>query len=545
MKIFRFLILILILTLVLVFFVLKRNTFSKEVLKIEIIGPSEIEAGKEVEFLVKYKNNGNFRLEEPQLIFDFPENSFAEGKFLERKILKEELGSAIYPGEERSFSFRAKIFGKEGEAKVAKASLSFRPKNLKAFYSAQTTFLTKIKSVPLTFEFDLPSQIEPQKDFDFKIHYFSNLDSVLENIKILVDFPVGFEILDSKPKPIQEKEWQFSLLNKFEGGRIEIKGRIFGEIGEGKIFRAKFGILKEGKFVVLKETEKGIEIVKPLLYLRQQVNGKPEYVASPGEWLHYEIYFKNVGEENLKNLFLISKLEGEGFDFETIKSETGNFSSGDNSIVFDWRKNPKLEILKPLEEGRVEFWIKLKEDFKGEPILKNKVFLGQAREEFLVKISSKILFSQKGFFQDEVFGNSGPLPPTVGQVTTYTIIWQVKGGQSKFQNLVVKAKLPKNVTLTGKIFPETEMSKFSFDQNSREITWLAGELNPREEKSFAFQVSLLPTQEDRGKILNLIEDTIMSGNDAFSGKNVEVKVEPLNTFLKEDPTINEEKAIVR
>jgi hypothetical protein len=529
------------------FIVWRQKTFSKEVLKLEILGPTEVTAGEEIEYLVKYKNNGNFRLENPELIFEFPENSLSNGEFLERKILKEELGEAIYPGEERTFSFRVRLFGKEGEIKTAKVSLSYRPKNLKARYVSETSFTTKIKSVPFTFEFDLPSQIEPQKVFSFKILYFSNIDSVLENLRIQADWPSGFEFLDSSLEALEQREWKIPILNKFEGGRIEISGKIYGEVGETKIFRARLGIIQNGNFVVLKETEKGLQLVKPSIFVRQEINGNPEYVASPGEWLHYEIYFKNIGEEDFKNLFLICKLEGDAFDFETIKSETGNYQPGDNSIVFDWKKNPKLQLLEPMEEGKVEFWIKLKEALgrTRNPFVKNKILISQVREEFETKISSKLLVSQKGFFEDEVFGNLGPLPPEVGATTTYTIIWKVESSYSKFKDLKLKAILPDNVSLTGKVFPESEVSKFSFDQDSREILWTVDELNPEEIKSLAFQIAFSPTKQDRGEMPTLINELSVSGQDTWSEKTIEVKAKALTTFLKEDPSITEEKAIVQ
>ncbi|MCP6719258.1 MAG: hypothetical protein KJI71_03445, partial [Patescibacteria group bacterium] len=82
------------------------NVYSKETLRLEILGPSEVTLGQEIEYIVKYKNNGNFRLEEPELIFEPPEYSLKEEKAFERQVLgPEQLGQAIYPGEEKNFSF--------------------------------------------------------------------------------------------------------------------------------------------------------------------------------------------------------------------------------------------------------------------------------------------------------------------------------------------------------------------------------------------------------------------------------------------------------
>ena len=119
----------------------QKNIYSKEVLKLEILAPSEAALAEEIEYLVKYKNNGNVRLEEPRLIFEYPKYSIVEGDVLRTEKPLDD----IYPGEEKTISFKAKLLGKEGEVRLAKAWLSYRPKNLKARYESTTTFSTTIK----------------------------------------------------------------------------------------------------------------------------------------------------------------------------------------------------------------------------------------------------------------------------------------------------------------------------------------------------------------------------------------------------------------
>ena len=108
---------------------------------------------------------------------------------------------------------------------------------------------------------------------------------------------------------------------------------------------------------------------------------------------------------------------GDLYDFTTIKSDTGSFQQGDNSVVFDWKQNNQLAYLPVMDEGKVEFWIKLKDDLSrlSQPELNNKAMIGPAREDFVTKISSKLELAQKVFFNDEIFGNSGPIPPQVGR----------------------------------------------------------------------------------------------------------------------------------
>ena len=497
------------------FWYYQKNFYSKECIKLEILSQENADLLEEIEYIVKYKNNGNIRVEEPELIFEYPEHSIViDEKPLRQNFGVEDLGEAIYPGEERTFKFKARLLGKEGEAKIAKAWLSYRPKNLKARYESATTFTTIINKIPLTFEFDMPSKIESEKEIKFRINYFSIAEYPLSDLRIKIQYPDNFEFIQSTPEAIEKIEWDINVLNKASGGRIEITGKLFGEIGEQKIFHAELGTWRKGEFILLKQAFQGVEIIKPSLFISQQINGNPEYVANAGDQLHYEIFFKNVGEKALTNLFLVSKLEGRPFDFTSIKAPIGDFEPGDNSIVFDWQKIPELQFLDAQQEGKIEFWIKLKDewDIRGledkNPILKNKIYLSQW-QEFTTKVNTKLAIEQKAYFEEET--------------AAYTIIWNVKNYYNSVENVKVKAILPSNVELTGKISPEEQTEKFAFDSESREIVWEIGNMEMGQgvldtliSPNIAFQIKLCPDESREGEPIEIIKEARITGNDTWT-----------------------------
>jgi len=547
----KFIILLLILTAVLGaagFWYYQKQIFSKEVLKLEIFGPSEADLLEEVEYVVKYKNNGNLRLEDAKLIFEYPKYSVTEKGTLRETI---SLGD-IYPGQEKTYQLKARLVGKKGDIKEAKASLSYRPKNLQAFYESETTFTTQIKNVPLTFEFDLPSKVESGKEITFRLNYFSNVNFPLSDLGIKVEYPVGFEVLEVNPESLDKTEWELGLLNTTEGGRIEITGNLQGEVGETKVFQAKLGQWQEGEFVVLKTTSWGVEIIKPLLYIFQQINGNPKYIANPGDLLDWQIFFKNIGKRTLENLFLMVELESQALDFESFKTES-SAERIENKIVWDYTQISDLKKLPPMAEGKVEFWIKVKDDLPPEiqnPEIKTLISLDGFKEEISSKVNSKLEILQRGFFEDEVFGNSGPIPPKVGETTTYTIIWQVKNYNNDVKNVKVKAVLPSEVKLTGKIFPEDQSSKFAFDSKSREIVWDIGDLPAgkgvtESGPNVAFQIALTPTAAQRGRAAVLIGEAKVTAEDTWTESTLERIAKAINTTLPDDGTIKPEQGLIQ
>jgi len=548
----------------------QERVFSKQVLKFEILGPNSAKMGEEIEYTLRYKNNGEFTLEDATLTIEFPEHSLTQsGK---TRIIKK-IGD-IYPGQEEIIHYKARLLGKKSDLKTSYASLSYRPKNLSAYYNSETSFTTEIDFVPLTLEFDLPSQLESDKEIQFSVNYFSNLDYTFEDPEIRIEYPARFSFSEATPSPLEKVHWSISSLSKTEGGRIRIKGKFEGNnITEEQLFTAKLGIWKDGNFILLRETKKEVKLTKPLLYISQQINGTSDYVASPGEELRYKIFFKNIGQDSFEREFLIARLEGKAFDLSTLEAELGEANPNDNLIVWDWRQVPELRYLDAQQEGSVSFSIKLKEDWQaskeraGETVVKNKVNVSQISKDFTTKVNSKIEIVQKAYYQNEIFDNSGSIPPKVGGETQYVVMWQLKNYYNDVNNVRVKAELPDNVELTGKIFPEEESSKFSFDSQSREILWVASEETeqPEEEQEeqeseqsikagtgilnnpphIAFQVELDPTDEQAGQPAQIIGDSTVKAEDQWTKMTIEDSDSSIDTTLPDDETITGKKGIVK
>ncbi|PIR58257.1 MAG: hypothetical protein COU70_01870 [Parcubacteria group bacterium CG10_big_fil_rev_8_21_14_0_10_35_15] len=550
-KVIRYIIIFSLVIVVAGFWYFQRNAFSKDILKLEILGSDTTEVGQKMDYVLKYKNNGKISLTNIKLTFEFPENSLIE----DNKIRIEQKLDDIYPGEEKTITFSGRVLGQENELKKAKAWLEFQPKNLKAKYQVSTTQTTVIKFSPLTFELDLPSKIETEKDFSFSLNYFSNIDYPLSQLRVKIDYPSGFEFSDSSPKALENNEWQVPILNKAEGGRIRIFGKINGDIGEQKVFKASFGMWTEGNFVMLKEATKGAEIIKPTIYLSQLVNGSSDYSANPGDFLHYEVFFKNIGSSPFENLFLAIDLNSSLFDLTTLKSLNAEYHQGDSSMIWDWKKNPQLKFLDENEEGKVEFWINLKEDLPvikpkdKNLVLKDSISLFPAKEEFSIKVSSKIDLDQQAFFTSDSFPSSGSLPLRVGLPTAFTINWKLKNFYNDLRNVKVRATLPAWVSLTGQLLPRD--SSFLFDSQSREIIWEVGEVmagqggNGSDSANLSFQISLVPNSSQLGQMPEIISMARVFGDDTWTQNEIESETKTINTGALSDQGFNSTQGIVQ
>ncbi len=520
---------------------LRESGFSKEILRLEILGPNKANVGDEIEYTIKYKNNGNFTLHSPKLIFDMPDNSLTEdGKTRITQDLKD-----IYPGDEEFVKIKTRLLGKEGDLKVAKASLAYTPENLSAQYESDTTFTTQIDKVPINLDFDIPSKAESGKDFQYSLNYFSNIDYPLENLSIKIAPVTGFNFTSATPSSLDNIEWKLPTLNKAQGGRITINGKISGATNQNLSFDAQLGMWQNGTFIVLKDSNSSVQIISPLLYISQQVNGSSSYVASPGETLNYQIFFRDIGSSPFDNLFMVAKLDSNFLDLSSIQTSNGQVQPNDNLIVWSWQQTPQLAHLDVQQEGEVDFSVKVKNNLNvsgsdaNNIVISDEVNISQITQKFTIKVNSGMAISQSAYYKSSDISNSGPIPPQVGIPTTYTINWNIKNYFSDAKNVKVKAVLPKNVSLTGKIMPQDEFSNFSFDSASREIVWSVGDVSAGtgitgDPITLSFQVSLTPTKDQSGSAAQIIGQATVSGENQFTNTEISATDSGVTTSLPDD-----------
>jgi hypothetical protein len=524
-----------------VFIMYRESMFSKEILRLEILGPDTAKVGDQIEYTVKYKNNGNFVLENPKLIFNMPDNSLTEdGKTIVSKDLED-----IYPGGEEIVKIKTRLLGKGGDLKTAKAALSYTPKNLTVRYESDTTFTTKIEEVPVTLDFDLPTKVEEGKSLQYSINYFSNIDYPLENLSLKVSPTTGFDFVSSSPVSLDNSEWKLQTLNKAQGGRISITGNISADTSQNLVFTAELGMRQNGNFVVIKQASKDVQVIQPLLLITQQINGSADYVASPGEVLHYQIFFRNIGSTPFDDLFAVAKLDGSALDLTTLQIAGGQAQSNDNMIVWDSTQAPQLRHLDVQQQGEVDFTVKLKNDWipsSSDPnnvVITNQVNISQITQKFTTKVNSGLAISQKAYFKSSDISNLGSIPPKVGKATTYTINWEIKNYFSDAKNVKVKATLPQGVSLTGKIMPQDQSANFSYDSASREIVWSAGDILSGtgvngDPVLLSFQVSITPAISQKGSVAPIIGQVQISGENQFTNTAITAQDSGVNTSLPDD-----------
>lgn len=140
----------------------------------------------------------------------------------------------------------------------------------------------------------------------------------------------------------------------------------------------------------------------------------------------------------------------------------------------------------------------------------------------------------------------GPLPPVVNTITKYWVFISVSEFTHNLSDVVISAKLPSNVSLTGKS-SVTLGENLSFNENSNEIKWQLGNLTTNDLQQpigLAFEIQLLPTNSQIGLVANLVNNISISALDLVSNKTITKYSPNLTTDLKDGDTTNSNGVVI-
>lgn len=501
----------------------KKPSFSKEDIKLEIISPSSIDSGKEINFVVKIKNQSAKDIENVKIIFDFPKSTFSkEGKPKKReeKFIKE-----IKKGEEKKESFSGVVFGEKGEIKKTKVKVSFFPKGLSILFENEASSSFLISENFLLFEIKNEKEISPQKKTKIIITYKNLFSFPLEFMKIRAFFPQNFQKIKESLKSKKEGDFYFynlGTLDPGEGGKIEIEGKFLGKVGEE--IPLKFEIGKEDpetfEFSSFLEKKITFKIVSSEIAIFLKVNGEKKDVLLPGEEANFIIIFKNIGENVYRDLSLKVKIEGNVFGKDSLKAPGGEIKEN-NLIVFPAENFPELLYLGPYEEGKVGFKFKIKENFSQKnPEFKIKVFLQEKEKTFDFKIQTKLSLKLNFYYNlpseyKEKFQTEGSFPPEIGKETKFLAEIVLKNEGNEIKNPRFIFLLPQNVSFENEFLPED--LKISFNSISRELSVNLENVPAFFEKKYLFLFKIVPQKEDD----LIFEDAKFEGKDDFTNKEIE------------------------
>ena len=559
-------VLLVVLSLVLVLavgFEVRQLAFNSKNSSIAVVGPDQLKSGQAVTYEIDYKNDNWIGMKNAVIRISYPEEfrPDASDKFKEdsRTSGIYTLGSVPMRSSGKIF-FSGKAYSPKGALIYLRTSLAYEPAFFFGNFETNAQFGINVAVAPISFEVVGPQNLASGDVLDYLISYRNDGSDVMDGLWIKAQYPEGFKFLSSSPlESTDGNTWQIGNLAPGESGELVIRGQLEGGDGITRSAKISIGVVSSGEFVSYNDENVDTQIISSRLVVSQTVNDKSQLNINAGEYLRFKIVYKNNSGIGLRDVILTEELASPILDYATLDTEKGNFDGARNMITWKASDIPAFKNLAPGASGEIIFSIKVKDIIPLDgntkknfaitslakidspdvptPISTNKIISSNSLN---MKLNSKMILSTSGFYNDAKIPNSGPIPPRVGQETTYTLHWKVRNVSNDINNATVTANLPTNAVMTGKIFPDD--ARINYNERTNSITWNIGKMDAGEGMSntapeVAFQVKINPSLDQFKRTVGLLGQSILSADDLFTKEKLSVTNDAKTINLAEDAAL--------
>lgn len=535
------------------------NIVSANNIDLEVKGPTQLKSGEELTLETTIRNRNKVTLRDVNLTITYPPGTVDSQETSKELLLWREAFADLDPGQSSVVGSRAIIYGAQNSNQVINLKIEYRIPDSNAVFTKELTYQVLIGSGTLDLTYDLPLEINSGKNFTSRLKITSNAKSVLRQVALKIEYPTGFNFQTAEPRPLGgDNLWYLGDLVPGATREFEITGNLTGLSEEIKSFKVTVGLDKTGGDGEI-STEYGslfktINLKKDFVSVNLGFGGK-KYLA-PGERLDGVISWKNNLADKVTNGTLELIFSGQAVDNRTVESASGFYNSLTRSIIWDKSTIPSLGVIEPGAGGTTDFSlavlplsslpsgtippVELQLVFRGTRVTsqqQSEDILSETESSF--KIGTLANFKAGASYSVGPFRNTGPIPPKVGEETTYTITWSVFNSTNQIKSGRVVGQLPLYVKWLSATSPLDE--KVIYDRNNNEVIWDLGVIEPGSDTALpvreaSFQVSIIPSLSQVGEIVELVKAINFGGADALTGARINLSSANLNTRLIADPS---------
>lgn len=561
---------------------------NQTAIEIAIQTPEKVISGEEFFYEVSYQNNSRFSLAKINLFLKYPENFI----FLESSLPATSQNDSwqlpdLGPGQNYVLKVKGKLINKKDAPNILTAQLSYTPANFSSEFKKETSANTLISGLGFDVEATYlnTALLGQENEVSLVLNNFGD-NVYLNNFLLNVSAPSNISITDlslaaatsqtssstgdtlsnasSSPalvplavNKISVSQWQVSnLAAKMDKQNLTLKYKVNSKTEDKQSFLIQLEQLTpDGRSLVFFEKSVDLEIMKSDLNLTLAVNDlKADSPVDFGQTLNYVITYANHGATALMDINIRADLKGEFFDWDSLQDKNrGQLDNG--GLVWTKEQIPELAEIKPNQEGEIAFSIKLK-NFQDSDLGKDLSLSSQAsfnlansnnedsssdrRSNTIInKLNSNFDLSEQIRYFDEnnIPVGSGPLPPKIGQKTSFRVYWTVTNSLHELSGAKVSLTLPSYVEYDAK--SGVNVGSLVYDNVNRQIIWEIGRLPVSVKRvDAAFNISLTPATADLDKILILSPGAVASAQDIETQGAIIKKSSAKTTKLEDDDIAN-------
>ena len=506
---------------------------------LEIVAPSLVDGGSQVDLQVIATNRNSAQLVLADLVVSYPQGT-RDPKDPTKPLQSDRQSvGTIASGQSIKRTSSAILYGQEGSTQQVHVALEYSIEGSNAVFVREGDVNITIGSSPVSVSVAAPQNATAGQPFTLDVTLQSNSKETVSNVALEAQYPFGFSVKNTSPKADSGSTlWHLGSMAPGTTKVVHITGTIDGQDGDERIFRFLAGSEADQTAAHIKvpflNIPTSITVSRPFISGTLTVAGKSGDTISvtPGQNIQGSIAWQNNLSDPVSNIEVTLTLAGPALDTTSVQSPNGFYQSADNTITWTSAQDPGLAQVAPGASGTLNFSFATVPPGTGGVVYTNpKVTLtlsvkgtrgsDQAPESVSavdvteVVLGSLLSLESQSLYGQGAYSNSGPTPPRAESPTTYTVQWTAKNSSNAIANASVSAVLPPYVSY------KTGQTGFTYDSPSRTVRWDLGELKAGVGYTSAarvgsFQVTLTPSISQVGQAPALTGATVLSGTDRFA-----------------------------
>lgn len=532
------------------------NTVSARNIDINILGNAFVNGGENLPLQIQIANRNNVALENVDLRIEYQ-----KGAGQNEGLHRERIGlGTLSAGSSVNEIVNILVFGSQGSTRDIILGLEYRVPGSNAIFAKDKIYTVNISSAPVNLIVNGPENIGSNQSVSFSIKTSLNTSESVKRMIVRVDYPRGFDFRGATPTPtFGDNIWVLGDLNPGSEREIKIDGVVVAQPGEQRAFNVYVGqqrdVNERDMSIQFNSQSYVVSIQNPLLNTRILVNGASgsEVSIRSGGNVQGRVEWRNNTNQRLTDVEIVAEVVGGIVNYQTMNTD-GFFESQTNKIIWNRQNYPAFASITPGQSGALSFSfatlpptigasasitlsIKAKDQDRPNEFLDIRNF-----DRTVLRPFTNLQLSTSTLYYSGPIQNSGPLPPTPGVPTTYTISLSLINSTNDVSGVSVRGRLPIYVDYIGSVTPANE--SISFNQVTKEFVWNAGSVRagtgtslPRRE--VFFQVRLNPSTSQISTTPNLVENLSIAGVDAVTNTQIsQTTFQPINTSLFRDLNYN-------
>jgi uncharacterized repeat protein (TIGR01451 family) len=545
---------------------------DEAMVEFSIDGKTDALAGEEFNYAINYKNTSNVEVKNVKIEAEFPKNfRFIESEPAPAKNKNLWQIDSIPAHRSGVIRLKGALIGPVDEANTMLARISYMPVNFSSEFKKDASIITTVKDIGINFVFTNPASALAGDTNEVVIKFTANSENAMKNFLINIESNDNIEYMAADVASGNAKSKKASTsIDEIKPGSWQVNG--VSETEQELKFSFKFkDKLKDQEDMVIHFEQKyedaayrfldktlSFEVVKNNLNLTLILNGSRDSGGIDfGQALNYSLVYANKGESEMKDVVIMAVLNGDLLDWASLNDQNKG-QAQTNAITWSKEEIPGLASVGIGQEGTIDFSINVSSSTeidinKSYEIKSYAQFLLGGQKKSSDDMKSNTIISKlnsdtnlkeqvKYFNDDNIAVGSGPLPPKVGQTTSFKVYWTVSNNLHELNDLKIETKLPPYAKWEDKNQVSAGTLQYIAEENK--VVWNIGRLPisvPLAEGEFT--ISITPTVTDVDKIMVLLNGTNLSGTDSVT-KSVINKINKAKTTKLEDDTIAENDGIV-